>query len=98
MASNNKNNNTSSNTLSLSKISFYCIGAMAILYMIATALSLLGIHSMIIGILQGVSSAISICIVAYIAWAFVRHKTTVWKVLYLVFVIIVLIGIIIPML
>lgn len=92
-----KTTTTTHNAWGLSKISFYCIGAMAILYMIATALSLLKISSMIVGILQGLATAIAICIAAIIAWNYVRHKSTVWKVLYLVFILIVLIGIVIPM-
>ena len=88
---------SSSNVWGINKISFYTIGAMAILYLLASILSLCGLNLVIIQVLQGLATAISICICGYLAWHYVKHKTTVWKVLFLVFLLVVLIGIIIPM-
>lgn len=81
----------------LNKISFYVLGAMAVLYLLTTVLSLLGVSLAIVGILQGLATAVAICIVAYIAWKYVAHKATIWKVLYVVFLLLVIAGIIIPL-
>ena len=81
----------------LNKISFYVLGAMAILYILTTVLSLLGLNLKVIGALQGVATAFAIGIVAYIAWRYVAHKAIVWKVLYVVLLLLVIAGIIIPL-
>lgn len=84
-------------TWGLNKISFWCIGAMAIFYLIASILSLCGITSKVIPALQGIATALGICIVAYVAWRYVKPKQTVWKVLYFVLLLVVILGIIIPL-
>ena len=81
----------------LNKISFYTIGAVAILYLISVILAACGVHSVVIGVLQGLATAIMISIVAFLAWNYVKSKPVVWKVLYLVFLLVVLLGIIIPL-
>ena len=83
----------------LNKISFYTMSAAAILYLVAAILSLIDANklSAAVGVLQGFAAAIMICIVAVLAWKYVRHKTTVWKVLYFVFLALVILGIIIPL-
>lgn len=81
----------------LNKICFYVIGAMAILYLIATVLSFLDINTKIIPALQGIATACAISIVAWLAWHYVKNASTVLKVLYIVFVLVVIVGIIIPM-
>ena len=84
-------------TWGLNKISFWCIGAMAIFYLIASILSLCGVTSKVIPALQGIATALAICIVAYVAWRYVKPKQTVWKVLYFVLLLVVILGIIIPL-
>lgn len=84
-------------TWGLNKISFWCIGAMAIFYLIASILSLCGVTSKVIPALQGIATALGICIVAYVAWRYVKPKQTVWKVLYFVLLLVVILGIIIPL-
>lgn len=84
-------------TWGLNKISFWCIGAMAILYLIASILALCGVNLQIVTALQGVATALAICIVAFLAWKYVRNKQTVWKVLYVVLLLVVLLGIILPL-
>lgn len=81
----------------LNKISFWTIGAMAILYLVASILALCGVNLKIVQALQGVATAIAICIVAYLAWKYVKSKPTVWKVLYFVLLLVVLLGIILPL-
>ena len=84
-------------TWGLNKTSFWCIGAMAILYLIASILALIGVNLKIVTCLQGLATAIAICIVAFLAWKYVRPKQTVWKVLYFVLLLVVLLGIILPL-
>lgn len=101
--SNNNNNQTKKKSSSggsgwsLNKISFYTICAVAILYLVAMILSLCGISLKIVAALQGVATAIIICIAAVNAWRYVKSKQTVWKVLYFVVLLIVLICIVIPL-
>lgn len=84
-------------TWGLNKLSFYCIGAIAIFYLIASVLALCGVSATLVVALQGVATALAICIVAYNAWKYVAHKQTVWKVLYFVLLLVVLMGIVIPL-
>lgn len=84
-------------TWGLNKISFWCIGAMAILYLIASILALCGVNLQVVTALQGVATALAICIVAFLAWKYVRPKQAVWKVLYFVLLLVVLLGIILPL-
>lgn len=81
----------------LNKLSFWCIGAMAILYLIASILALCGVNLKVVSVLKDCATALAICIVAYLAWKYVRNKQTVWKVLYFVLLLVVLLGIILPL-
>ena len=84
-------------TWGLNKISFWCIGAMAILYLVASILALCGVNFKVVSVLKDCATALAICIVAYLAWRYVKPKQTVWKVLYFVLLLVVLLGIIIPL-
>lgn len=88
---------SSSKVWGLNKTSFWCIGAMAILYLIASILSLCGVNLKVVSALKDCATAIAICIVAVLAWKYVRSKQTVWKVLYFVLLLVVLLGIILPL-
>lgn len=81
----------------LNKLSFWCIGAMAILYLIASILALCGVNLKVVSVLKDCATALAICIVAFLAWKYVRNKQTVWKVLYFVLLLVVLLGIILPL-
>ena len=83
----------------LNKLSFYTIGAAAILYLVSAIFTLIGIGSLVTvaRVLSGFATAIMVCIVSVLAWKYARHKTTSWKVLYFVFLAIVILGIIIPL-
>ena len=83
----------------LNKISFYTIGAAAILYLISAIFTLIDVNSLVTvaRVLSGFATAIMVCIVSVLAWKYARHKTTAWKVLYFVFLAIVILGIIIPL-
>ena len=81
----------------LNKISLWVIGAMAILYLVASILSLCGVNLKVVSALQGVATAMAICIAAVLAWRYVKNKQTVWKVLYFVLLLVVLLGIVLPL-
>lgn len=100
-SNNNENKKKSSSnggsSWSLNKISLYTLGATAILYLIAMILKLVGVSLVAVSVLQGIASAVMMCIVAVCAWRYVKNKPTVWKVLYIIILLVVLVGIIIPM-
>ena len=84
-------------TWGLNKTSFYTIGAVAILYLIASILALCGVNLKVVSALQGLATAFALCIVAFLAWKYVRGKAPVWKVLYFVLLLVVLLGVILPL-
>ena len=84
-------------TWGLNKISFWCIGAMAILYLVASILALCGVNFKVVSVLKDCATALAICIVAVLAWRYVAPKQTVWKVLYIVLLLVVLLGIGLPL-
>ncbi len=84
-------------TWGLNKISFWCIGAMAILYLVASILALCGVNFKVVSVLKDCATALAICIVAVLAWRYVAPKQTVWKVLYVVLLLVVLLGIVLPL-
>jgi len=90
---------TRSSFWGLNKLSFYTMAAAAILYLVAAILSLINASKLAtaVGVLQGFATAIMVGIVAVLAWKYARHKTTAWKVLYFVFLGLVILGIIIPL-
>ena len=94
-SSNNKKTNRTTTVWSLNKISFYLIVATAVLYLVAMILSCVGLAGPV-HILQGIANAIMICVVAVLAFRFVRNKQPVWIVLYVVVLLVVLVGIVIP--
>lgn len=105
MAKSTKTKNTSSSSSSsksssvwsLNKISFYTIVAVAILYVVSMILKLVGLEMVIILAMQAVATAIMIVIVSILAWRYVRNKQMVWKVLYVLCLLLVIVGVIIPM-
>ncbi len=96
-SSSSSSRSTSKSSWGLNKISFWTIVAVTILYAIALILSACGVSSIVVNALQGLATAIMICIVAILAWRYVKSKPTVWKVLYFVCLLIVVAGIIVPL-
>lgn len=102
MANSSKSSKSSSSSSKrsvwgLNKISFWTIVAVTILYAVALILSACGVSLSIVGILQGIATAVMIVIVAILAWRHVRPKPTIWKVLYFICLLIVIAGIIVPL-
>lgn len=81
----------------LNKISFWTIVAVTFLYALSLILSACGINFKVVSALQGVATAIMIIIVAVLAWRYVKPKQMVWKVLYVICLLIVIAGIIVPL-
>lgn len=81
----------------INKLSMYTIVAVALLYAVSMVLSLCGVSLKVISALQGLATAVMICIVAYLAWKYVARKEPVWKVLYVICLCLVLAGIVIPL-
>ena len=81
----------------MNKLSFYLLAVTAILYLVAMILSLCGVNLKIVSAMQGVASALMICVVAVLAWRYVAKKPAVWKVLYIVVLLVVIVGIILPL-
>ena len=83
----------------LNKISFWTIVAVTFLYAVSLILSAINASKLNTAIkaLQGVATAIMIVIVAILAWRYVRSKPVVWKVLYVICLLIVIAGIIVPL-
>lgn len=92
-----KSSSSRSSVWSLNKISFWTIVATTVLYAIALILSACGVSATVVGVLQGIATAIMIVIVSILAWKYVRPKQMVWKVLYFVCLLIVIAGIIVPL-
>ena len=97
-SSSSSSSNSSKKTVwGLNKISFWTIVAVTFLYALSLILSACGINMKVVNALQGVATAIMIIIVAILAWKYVRPKQMVWKVLYVICLLIVIAGIIVPL-
>ena len=97
MSNNKKTTTRRSNGLPVNKISFYMICITAVLYLVALILHFVGVNSSIVSVLRSIASAIMIILIAICAWRYVANKPTVWKVLYIVCLLVVIVGIIIPL-
>ena len=83
--------------LTINKVSFYVIAAVAGLYLISLIFALFGHHSLLIGVLQGIATAAMISIVAMHAWKYVKSKSKTWKIIFIVCLALVLVGVVIPL-
>ena len=81
----------------INKVSFYAICTVAVLLVLAVVFKFLGLNDTIITVLQNVVTALMIAVVAVLAWNYVANKSLVWKILYLVCLLVVIAGIIIPL-
>ncbi len=98
-SSSSSSSSKKSNFWGLNKISFWTIVAVTVLYAVSLILSAINANSLNTAIkaLQGIATAIMIVIVAILAWRYVRSKQVVWKVLYVICLLIVIAGIIVPL-
>lgn len=82
---------------SLNKVAFWTMVVITILFALALVLSMLGLNAKIISALQNVATAVAICLVAVLGWRYVRSRELVWKILYIICLLVVIAGIIIPL-
>lgn len=98
MGKKNSNNNNGGSRWSLNKISFWALTIVALMYLLAQVLrwisSDLAAAANWIGAVAG---AIALCIVAVLAYRYVRHKPVVWLILYIIVLLIVLVFIVLPL-
>lgn len=80
----------------INKFSFYAIGVFCVLLLTIMVLNLVGVSTWILPALEAVVKALLLIVPAVCAWNYVANKQTVWKVLYFIFLLILLITIIIP--
>lgn len=83
----------------LNKISFWLLGAAAILYLIGLILAAVNASKLAtaVSVMQALATALMICVVAVLGWRYVRPKQTVWLVLYFTFMLVIVAGIIVPL-
>lgn len=87
----------SSTVWSLNKVSMWILVAAALLYVIAMILSLVDVNFVVVTALQNIAMAVMVVIVSILAWRYVRNKEMVWKVLYVLCLLLVVAGIIVPL-
>lgn len=94
----NKSSKRTNSGWSLNKVSMWILVAAALLYVVAMILSLVGgINFVVISALQNIAMAVMVVIVSILAWRYVRNKEAVWKVLYILCLLLVIAGIIVPL-
>ena len=98
MANKSSKSKRSSSVWSLNKVSMWILVAAALLYVVAMILSLVGgINFVVISALQNIAMAVMVVIVSILAWRYVRNREAVWKVLYVLCLLLVIAGIIVPL-
>ena len=91
-----KTNNNGERLPSINKISFWLIVAAAILLLIGMVFKFIPAVSAVASWLLSVAMAAMTCVVAILAYRFIRNKPVIWLVLYIVVLLVVLAGIVIP--
>ncbi len=86
----------SGNGWSLNKISFWALTIAALVYLLAQVFRWIPGVASAANWVGMVASAIMLCIVAILAWRYVRGKGTVWMVLYFIVLLIAIAFIILP--
>ena len=87
---------------SLNKVSFWLIVATAVLYLTAALLAALSsvidatISKAVTHAAMAIAEALTVCVVGILGWRYVRNKGTAWIVLYIVVLIVILVGIVLP--
>ena len=88
---------SSSSKWGLNKNSMYVLVAVALLYVVSLLLACFDVNLVVVSALQGVAAAIMVIIVSILAWRYVKPKQAVWKVLYIICLLLVIVGIIVPL-
>ncbi len=90
-------NKNSGSNWTMNKVAFWSIAVAGVCYLLSLLFGLLlPALSVLAHVLQAVATAAMIIIVAILAWRHVKSKAMVWKVLYVVCLLLVILGVIIP--
>lgn len=92
-----KKHSSGGSVWSLNKIAFWSLTVMAVMYLVAAILHFVGLPALIVSWIQAVATAVALCLVAVLAYRFIRNKPIVWLVLYILVLLIVLVFIILPL-
>ena len=84
-------------TTFLSKISFWTIFLVTILYATSIILSVLNIQTWIIGAISSVATGLLVLIAALQGWNYVKAKAVLYKIVYIICLAVVIAGIVVPM-
>lgn len=98
MAKKDKNNKPqkSSGRISLNKIAFYTLVVAAIILMVQAVLTHVLGPSMILSLVSAVIQIILYAIAGVLGWRYVKNKQTVWKVLYILAALVLIVAVILP--
>ncbi len=96
-SSSSRSSRSSGSKWGLNKVSFWLLCAAAIIYLIGLILSACGVNAMVVQALSNIAAAAMICIVAILAWRYVKPKPAIWKVLYFVVLLVIIAGLIVPL-
>ena len=80
----------------LSKLAFWTIVAVTLLYATSIILSACGIVSWVVSALQSVATGLLILIAALLGWNHVKFKSVAWKILYIICLVVVIAGVVVP--
>ena len=96
-SSSNKSSGSGLRFWGINKIAFYTVCAVAIIYLVSAILGACKVQLKVISALQGLATAMLIILASVLAWRYVAKMQTVWKVLYIVCLLVVILGIILPL-
>ena len=100
-SSTTKSSSSSGAVWGINKVAMYTIIAVAVLYLVSTILSFipldLTLSYKVIGILNGLATAVMITIVSILAWRHVSKKNATWQVMFFICLLVVFLGVVIPL-
>lgn len=94
-----KNSNNHHSGWGINKISFWAITIISLMYLVAQVLRWIGFNNSaaVADWVRSVASALAFCLVAVLAYRYVRNKPVVWLVLYIIVLLILLVFIVLPL-
>lgn len=78
------------------QLAFFTLCFIAILYLITMILHLCGVQPRAVSIMNTVATILLLIVAAIAGWRYVENKETVWKVLYIVVILVILACIVVP--
>lgn len=83
----------------INKVGFWTLTIVALMYLVAQVLRWIGFNNSaaIANWIGAIAGAIALCLVAVLAYRYVRNKPVVWLILYILVLLIVIVFIILPL-